>query len=310
MSQTQSQSVGDFCNTPVAYTPKDSGRSDDSGEDIRDYLAGILDAGLDITVKITRPKKTDGGDAEPVKTFRTIVRLGDENLLKTVRKHFESSAMGVTTAKAGGVRAWAEFAGSNARQILKIVAKRGVANRDIARATYACLKGVVPFEDALSQIEAERNAVVETTSVERVVKARKPPVPKPSDTEGGAPAPPKAAETKPRIVSDISVTDVEVDRVVDMATDGWLGGFLDATAIVKPSVDAGINGKGKKRGRIVLNTHKFPRAFAVASGIKKIVGAGKVNAARPRLSFTTRKDIEALMKSDAAYRTLDFDMVD
>ena len=251
MSQTRS--IGDGFNTPVAYTPEESAQKDESSDDIRDYLAGILDAGLDVAVKITRPKKTDGEAAEPVKTFRTTVRLGDENLLKTVRKHFESSAMGVATTKAGGVRAWAEFAGSNARQILKIVAKRGVANRDVARATYACLKGVVPFDDALAQIEAERKAVVETTSIDRVVKARKAPAPKADGVEDGAPAPPAVFEPEPKIVSDVVATDAEIDRVVDMATDGWLGGFLDATASVKPSVEAGVNGKGKKRGRIVLN---------------------------------------------------------
>ena len=306
----RTRSIGDGFDTPVAYTSAESARNAASGDDIRDYLAGVLDAGLDVSVKITRPKKTDGEAAGPAKTFKTTVRLGDETLLNIVRTHFESSAMGVATTKAGGVRAWADFAGSSARQVLKIVAKRGVANRDVARATYACLKGVVPFDDALAQIEAERKAVVETTRVDRIVKARKAPAPKAGDAEDGAPAPAAAFEQEPRIVSDVVATGAEIDRVVDMATDGWLGGFLDATASVKPSVKAGVNGKGEKRGRIVLNTHKFPRALAVASGIKKLVGAGKVNAARPRLAFTTKKDVETLMKSDAAYKILNFDMVD
>lgn len=291
-------------------------KDDSASDDVRDYLAGILDAGLEIIPKITNPKKkkSDGPDVpepEPVKTFKVLVRLTGEQPLSFVRKNFKSSSMGISTTKTGAVRAWAEFVGSDARKILKLVAKRGVANRDIARVAYAYFKNGTPFEDAVEQIAEEQATVTETTTVERTINARKPKKAETSATGDGDDVQTPIPYPEPKIVSDIVATDVEIDRVIDMVTDGWLGGFLDAAATVKATIPESDDGSKKKRqGRIILDTRKFPRALAIAGGVKKAIGAGKITVIRPRLAFATKRDVDVLFGSSAACRTLDFSLLD
>lgn len=255
--------------------------TDVARDDLRNYCTGLVDAGLDVTV---RASKLD----PEAKTFRVVVRLPSEELLKIVRSQWASSSATVSVSKSGVQRAWAEFTGDSARSLLRSVAKRGVANRTVAHAAYSFLKQEMTMEEAVREIEAARTREVKTRVVERIVKPKK--------KKGEEADPPE------RVVEDIVPEDGEVDAVADLMTPGWIGGFLDALATVRPARTTNT----KRQGRIVVETRKLPGALAIAGGILKHVRAGKLNAARPRLTFSTKRDVDALSKGAAEARFVDF----
>lgn len=269
--------------------------SSDRRRAMKGRLAGIADGAL-------RLQFTDTKSAGP----RLRVRLvsSSEPALSHLRGAWSTKVFVVRAKKSGGSTVTADFDGDEAIGLLRYVARRGVVHRRAAEIAYALLdsmkKGTSTpdeFSTARAEIEKElalaSDLVEVTREVKKVVRKRK------AETVDGEDAPTSdetPVETK--TVTEKVPTDEEISSVVEAieSSPGWIEGFVASAGVVRNATENETDGK-RKIGRVIINTHKMPKGAAVASAVRKCVDAGKVGLVRPRVAFTTKKEVVALRKS-------------
>lgn len=261
-------------------------------KDAKDLVAGLVDGAL-------RLQFVGSKSAQP--RLRVRVTSANERAIDLIRESWASKLYVVRAKKAGGT-ATADFDGDEAISVLRYVSRRGVVHRRAAEIALSILKGkkdgtLTPeeFETARAELEKELSAVSEsverTREVRRINRKRK----AGSDDPDVKTEPEEEPEKK--FVTESVPTEEEVAKIVDLASEHrkWIEGFSASASAFRPATETDA-GK-RKIGRIVMATNKFPRGAAVASAIHEIVGGGKVGLTRPRIAFTTKKDLSKLRES-------------
>ena len=261
----------------------------------RQYRAGLLDAALKLRFGKNRTGQTTLAvqwvtSSEPVMAFLRGF-YGTTSLLIKTKARGEGAPPQTTCI--------AHFDELSERRAIKLVASRGLINKDTALAVYSCLKGKISPEAAERRIAEITAAPVETKELCRVLK------PKNSSKAAGAKrslseamdsaAADTASPPKVKTKTDFEATDSEVNKVAPYLTPSFTAGLLDILGKWRVATVADPVADTKRRqGMVAIDLARAPGALRVATGIKKFLGAGKVSGGRVRLVFSTVKELSTL----------------
>jgi hypothetical protein len=289
-------------STPVA-SPRLYDDCADSKRDAKDLLAGVADGSLRLSFI---------GSKSGQPRLRVRMVSPNEAAIEHVRSSWNTKVYVVRSKKNGGRTATADFEGDAAISVLRYVSRRGVVHRRAAEIALGLLKGIKEggvsdedFATIRAELEKELSAVAEseerTREVRKIVRKRK------ADDESGDAEDASPAEKK--FVTEKFPTEDEVSSIVSTAEQHrkWIEGFVAASAAFRESTETD-DGK-RKGGRVIVATNKMPRGAAVSAAIREIVGGGKVGLARPRIAFTSKKEIGKLRNAfgNDRYDFVDFD---
>jgi hypothetical protein len=270
--------------------------SSDMKNDAKDLVAGIVDGALRLDFI-----KTKAG----IPRLRVRVVSSNEAAILHVRGWWPSRVFTVRAKKSGGVLAIADFDGPSARAALRYVSSRGVVHRRAAEIALGMLKGVESgelsekgFEKARAELEKELAAAAKT--VERTREVRKVGRKRKAGEDVPAPDAVPTADQPPvekKFVTETVPTAEEVSSIVDAAAARrkWIEGFVSSSGVSRDAEDIGDD--KRKTGRVVIVTNKMPRGLAVAAAVRELAGAGKLGLARPRVAFTSKKDLAKLREA-------------
>lgn len=278
--------------------------AEESSKDRRRFVAGMADGALKLKFATTKKGTT---------YLKVVCETTNHEALYEMRAFFPFKSLSIM-GKDDGYRAVAEYAGSSATNLLKHISRYGVAHAKIATLAYEYMisyelhseeENAKAMEELQGAVAIELARQSKTVDTERTVKIKRKKADNTTTTneednnDKDAPEAPdtalEAEAPKTRLVKEVAPAPEEVEAVAEQINRKWLAGFLETTATIKPTTET-ASGK-KKMGRLVVGTHKMPGGLALAGGIKKKVGAGKLQDKRPRIIFATKKDVEALKGS-------------
>lgn len=199
-------------------------------------------------------------------------------------------------------RCVAQLEMTSERRAIKLVASRGMINKDVALALYSHLKGKLSADAAARKIKEIFAAPVEPKVTNRVIKSKKTGAKRSlsASLDAAASQDPDAAaaaaeQPATKVVMDIEAADEEVSKVRSFLTPSFTAGLLDNIGTWRPATAADAATATKKRhGRVAVDLGKAPGALRVATGIKRFLGVGKMSSGRVKLVFSTVKELNTL----------------